>query len=111
MAEHATTSDPQTTTFWLDVYLGDREWGNELMSKVARETLESHPDKPWLMVTVHEHGGWWLSYAYKAHQREAGRLKVIIVATANDTAVPNQDCVEWHAAAPTKIEYIGSIRR
>jgi len=57
------------------VHLGDNEWGNELMKKVAMDWFTEHPDCQY--VEVYEHAGWFLGY----------RRDGSIWSTANDTAV------------------------
>ena len=58
----------------LFIYLGPREWGNELMSQVAAEAFQA--DGSLDAVQVHEHGGWFLTYLRDG----------TIVGTANDQA-------------------------
>ena len=61
----------------LDVHLADREFGNDLMAKVAAYEFTRHKDLPQLFVMVVEHGGWWLQFAKDG----------TIIGTANDCAV------------------------
>lgn len=70
-----------TTVHVLRVHLADHEWGNRLMELVAEEALldPAHAGRHPLVVTVHEHGGWWLSFALID-----GRPSVVY--TANDAA-------------------------
>jgi hypothetical protein len=65
------------------IYLADDEWGNGLMDTVAKVYAEEHADKRPLIVTVHEHAGWFLSYLYGAPGISDGT----ICGTANDDAV------------------------
>jgi hypothetical protein len=58
----------------LYVYLGPKEWGNELMGQVATETFASDPSLD--AVEVNEHAGWFLSYLRDG----------TIIGTANDQA-------------------------
>ena len=58
------------------IYLGSKEWGNQIMTDLARQHFATHPDVEF--VEVHEHGGWWLGY----------RRDGSIWATANDAADP-----------------------
>ena len=51
------------TRHHVTVFLGGNEWGNELMLKVAEDLFSLSTDKENLLVTVHEHAGWYLSYA------------------------------------------------
>ena len=48
------------------IHLGGDEWGNELMCQVADAYAAEHCDKRPLIVTVHEHAGWFLSFLYGA---------------------------------------------
>jgi hypothetical protein len=63
------------------VHLGDNEWGSDLMMRVAAGVMGSpaYAGKEPLVVTVHEHAGWWLQFAMVD-----GHLT--IVGTANDRA-------------------------
>lgn len=45
------------------IYLSSREWGNELMKAVADAYVERADERP-LIVSVHEHAGWFLSFLY-----------------------------------------------
>jgi hypothetical protein len=58
----------------LHVYLGPKEWENELMCQVAREAFAA--DLSLDVVQVNEHGGWFLTYLRDC----------TIVGTANDQA-------------------------
>jgi len=83
------------------VHLGTGEYGNQLMEQVAREAFETYPtaDK----VTVHEHGGWWLSY----------RRDLRVVGTANDCAEVDLDIRDWWKQWPRGTRYVNlaDIRR
>ena len=80
------------------------EWvqDGDNMRKAAREVFAAHPDKPHMVATVLEHGGWSLSF-YKDGT---------IVGTANDTAVLSR---EAHAIAnhlkDAKREYLPEVWR
>jgi hypothetical protein len=56
------------------IFLGPREWGNELMRQVAMEAFATDPSLD--AVEVHEHGGWYLTFLRDE----------TIVGTANDQA-------------------------
>ena len=56
------------------IYLGPREWGNELMSQIASEAFAA--DTALDAVHVNEHGGWFLTFLRDG----------TIVDTANDQA-------------------------
>src|ERR1022692_4963162 len=56
------------------IYLGDNEWGNELMWQVASEALVA--DASLDAVQVNEHAGWYLTFLRDG----------TIVDTANDQA-------------------------
>jgi hypothetical protein len=58
----------------LFVYLGPKEWENELMFQVAMEAFAA--DASLDAVEVHEHGGWFLTYLRDG----------TIISTANDQA-------------------------
>ena len=58
----------------LFIYLGAKEWGNELMFQVAMEAFAA--DLILDAVEVHEHGGWFLTYLRDG----------TIIGTANDQA-------------------------
>jgi hypothetical protein len=58
----------------LYVYLGPRDWGNELMSEVATEAFAADPSLD--AVEVSEHAGWFLTYLRDG----------TIIGTANDRA-------------------------
>lgn len=56
------------------IFLGEKEWGNDLMREVARETFAT--DASLDAVEVHEHGGWYLIFLRDG----------TVVGTANDQA-------------------------
>ena len=56
------------------IFLGVREWGNDLMRQVAREAFDA--DSSLDAVQVHEHGGWHLTFLRDG----------TVVGTANDQA-------------------------
>ena len=58
--------------FW--IFLGAREWGNDLMRQVAREAFTTNASLD--AVEVHEHGGWYLTFLRDG----------TVVGTANDQA-------------------------
>lgn len=62
--------------------IGDAEWGNEPMDRKAAEVSAVVPERP-LLVSVQEHGGWWLVYAFGVAGVDDGG----IVDSANDCAV------------------------
>ena len=65
------------------IHLASDECGNGVMQMVANIYAEQHADKRPLIVTVHEHAGWFLSYLYGAPGISDGT----ICGTANDDAV------------------------
>lgn len=92
----------------LNVYLASNEWGNTLMTRVATDLINhemSHEGRMPLMVVVHEHAGWALTFAHIHNE-------VRCVGSANDAAVYS-DVVEafrtWAYGA--KREYLPEIRR
>jgi hypothetical protein len=62
------------------VHMADHEWGNRKMDSLALEYAARHANKRPLIITVHEHGGWWLSYLFDDQHHG------LIVGTANDMA-------------------------
>jgi hypothetical protein len=83
------------------IHLGTKEYGNQIMETVARETFAAYTtaDK----VTIYEHGGWWLSY----------RRDMQVVGTANDCAVFSDDIKDWWRQWPRGTDYVNlaDIRR
>ena len=73
------------------IHLADDEWGNGLMQMVAKVYAEEHADRRPLIVTVHEHAGWFLSYLYGAPGISDGT----ICGTANDDAVLPRGVLEF----------------
>lgn len=61
------------------IFLADDEW-SDVMSRVAQNFIEKNYGETPLVVTVHEHGGWFLSYAMVD-----GNLE--IVSSANGKAI------------------------
>lgn len=88
------------------IHLGSNEWGNQLMRQLADDYAAEHPDVRPLIVSVHEHAGWHLSYLYGA----AGIAEGTICGTANDAAVLSRAVVEFGKGI-TKVEFVGNIRR
>jgi hypothetical protein len=88
------------------IHLGESDWGNDLMGLLADDYAAEHPDLRPLVVSVHEHAGWHLSYLYGA----AGIADGTICDTANDAAVLSQAVLEFGKAI-TKVEIVGNIRR
>jgi len=73
------------------IQLGSKEWGNGLMQTVAQVYADEHVDKRPLIVTVHEHAGWFLSFLYGARGISDGT----ICGTANDDAVLPRGLIEF----------------
>ena len=65
------------------IYLGPKEWGNELMSQVASEAFATDPNLD--AVQVNEHGGWYLTFLRDG----------TIVGTANDQARLNDKAMQF----------------
>ena len=84
------TSVPRTEVYIQTVFLGDKEWGNEKMIGVANSMFNVYRDTPYLVVEVHEHGGWWLQYA---------RINGVttVVGSANDMACYPDHVKNYHA--------------
>lgn len=93
------------TAYRACIHLGAKEWGNELMQTLAHDYAADHAERP-LIVSVHEHAGWHLSYLYGA----AGIADGTICGTANDTAALPQAVLEFGNRIGT-VEMIGSVRR
>jgi hypothetical protein len=110
--DHLTPSeqDPRAPLFTVQpVYLAAGEYDQpdatygSLMRRIAVQLLQQ-PDGPTL-VEVHEHGGWWLSYAWVD-----GRFT--IVSTANDQWQAPPEIVEfWKRFNNARVEYRPAIRR
>lgn len=82
----------------LTIYLGPKEYGNELMDKVAREAFSK--DETLDVVQVHEHGGWFLSYLRDG----------TIVGTANDLAILKPKALDFIHSVE-QVDYLPEIRR
>lgn len=88
------------------IHLASNEWGNDLMGLVADDYAAEHPDVRPLVVSVHEHAGWHLSYLYGAPGIGDGT----ICGTANDAAVLSSTVLEFGKAID-KVEIVGEVRR
>ena len=86
----------------LYVRLGDNEWGNELMAKIAQQVFNdpSYRDIENLIVHVIEHAGWALSYLRDG----------TIVGSANDAAVFCEKSRNF-VGSIERVEYIGEYQR
>jgi hypothetical protein len=82
----------------LYVYLGPKEWGNELMGQVATETFASDPSLD--AVQVAEHAGWFLTYLRDG----------TIIGTANDQASLNDKATKF-LESTYGYDSAGEIRR
>lgn len=96
LADKPTEAKPEAK--YLCVHLGDKEWGNETMARVAAEHFAADPSLT--VVEVYEHGGWFLQY------RRDGR----IVGTANDMARFDADIDVWRTT-PRNWTHLPTIRR
>jgi len=104
----SSNSAPVVYRLW--VHLARDEWssdeGGRKMENVAKEYAALHGCRRPLLVTVHEHGGWWLSYLFD------GRNDGLVVGTANDRARMSEEALaagrRYKDARP---EYIDDIRR
>jgi hypothetical protein len=67
----------------LYVYLGPKEWGNELMGQVATDAFAADPSLD--VVEVNEHAGWFLTYLRDG----------TIIGTANDRAYLNDKATKF----------------
>jgi len=87
------------------VHLAANEWGNELMQRIADEYAGQSDNRP-LIVSVHEHAGWHLSYLYGAPGIQDGT----ICGTANDAASLSQAVLDFGKSID-HVEIIGDVRR
>ena len=88
------------------IHLASNEWGNEFMRQVADEFAKDHPDNRPLIVSVHEHAGWYLSFLYGA----PGIADGTICETANDSAVLPRAVLDFgvsHIDAGSRVELGG----
>lgn len=70
----------------LNIHLAGNEYGNGLMANLANESAAEHTALWPLLITVHEHGGWFLQWFYSADHPQ-----VLIVGSANDGAAWTRD--------------------
>lgn len=63
------------------ISLADNEWGNELMRNIAMDALMAHDEPMQMVVEVHEHAGWYITYALDLEG-------VVAIGSANDMAQP-----------------------
>ena len=80
------------------IFLGAKEWGNELMRQVAMEAFAN--DASLDAVQVHEHGGWYLTFLRDG----------TIVGTANDQAQLTDKAIQFLRSI-YGYESAGEIRR
>src|SRR6516165_7755297 len=80
------------------IFLGPREWGNDLMRQVAMEALATDPSLD--AVEMHEHGGWYLTFLRDG----------TIVGTANDQAQFSDKAIQFLNSI-YGYESAGEIRR
>lgn len=73
----------------VEIMLAGNEWGSRLMTEVATAAIAAAIDRKHLLVTVVEHGGWWLKYAY------LNDCEVVVVGSANDQAEYSKRVIEW----------------
>lgn len=87
------------------IYLSSREWGNELMKAVADAYVERADERP-LIVSVHEHAGWFLSFLYGIPGIRDGT----ICGTANDRAALRREVLEFGNGVDD-VKFLEDIRR
>jgi hypothetical protein len=87
------------------IHLASNEWGNELMRQVADEYAATMKRRP-LIVAVHEHSGWTLSFLYGA----PGIADGAVCETANDAAVL-PDAITNFGERIQSINVLETIRR
>lgn len=86
------------------VHMADHEWSDKFnLFDVAREDVfDKYPDLDDLVVTVYEHGGWFLAFIRDG----------TIVDTANDAARMSEKAREfWQRTRGAKWAHLPSIRR
>lgn len=84
------------------VYLGAKEYGTDKMREVAAEIFAAHPDTEYMIVEVHEHGGWWLHFIRSG----------VTVGTANDAASLSKEAYAFgDTVKGFGTEYLPDIRR
>lgn len=101
--------DPDTFPFVyrVEIHLGPKEWGNDVMHVIAREYLAEREGRFTLptIVRVQEHGGWHLSFAMIDGE-------MTVVGSANDRSVfkPAAERLRRRAYAAPSIQ-LPEIRR
>jgi hypothetical protein len=80
------------------IFLGAREWDNDLMRQVAADAFAA--DASLNAVEVHEHGGWYLTFLRDG----------TVVGTANDQAQLNGNAIQFLRSI-YGYESAGEIRR
>ena len=101
--------DNGPTVHRLWVHMADDEWSSQedgrKMDNLAREYAAQYAERP-MTVTIHEHGGWWLSFLFD------GKHDGMIVGTANDMArfSPEKEAIIDNLRK-LKTNFLGSIRR
>lgn len=90
------------------VFMGDGEFGNDLMLSAAKEAVAKREQTP-ILVMVTEHGGWWLQYYFDDKYPHG-----IIVGTANDSARFSNEVTQVRerlASPSTSYETFPNIKR
>lgn len=77
------------------IRMGEGEYGNALMEQAAREYAQANPNLENLVITVYEHGGWFLQWFVDGDN-------LVVVGTANDMArfQPEQEKVRAYLDNP-----------
>ncbi len=93
------------------VHMADNEWSShengQIMLNLAKHYAAQLNNMRPLIVTVHEHGGWWLCYLFCEGYPEG-----LIVGTANDAAHLSADALRFgEEYKNAKSEHLGTIRR
>jgi hypothetical protein len=83
------------------VFLADNEYGNELMTQIAKDTFNQFPNDPNLVVYVVEHAGWFLAF----------NRDLNIVGTANDSAILSHEAKRFLNKLQGNPNYLPEIRR
>ena len=91
----------------ISVYMDHTEWSaTTSMEGLAVEQINKleGTEQLWAVVTVHEHAGWWLSYA-----RIKGEIRC--VGSANDGAHYPEEVIRWWHYRNTLERDVGAVFR
>lgn len=99
-------ADKKETYFDKVIHLAADEWGSPLMEEIAAKEFDGFgEDKKSLVLTVHEHAGWYLIFAWIG-----GHVR--IVDSANDSAVFSAETKAfWGKLSRADVVYVPGFRR